>query len=634
MPGIFGARSRVPHKHPDAIVEIMRENLSHQPWYTGLVESFGIQVLGALSTNPNFSRENHLACRPEATLLIEGTAITLDGTPIPDNAPDLAECLLNNYLRWGDDFVHHMGGHFNLVVLDHRDGRLQLVNDRLGFAHMYWYADDDIFIFAPELKAFLAWQGLDRTLNEASLASLLARECPFGTETLFSSIQMLAPASRLVFSEEGVQVHRYWRPEPRPEGNRSTDSWLDEAETLYRRSFEKRLPENWDDRVILPLSGGLDSRLLLWQARGQGNNLDLFTHGQKDCTDAIIAGKVASELGLGHRHHLIEMNPDWAGENGRRAVWLNDGQLNLRNATLVGISEELKPGPLPFLNGIIGAHMSLGTGGFVSPKEIVHIGEEDVLRQKVLDYSGVSSGSIFLEEMMAPDTAARMKQLAADQAWRSFDDFRHIELFGDQKMLHTNCNPGRRMQGTVDVHRYFFHDLLPFVDEDLHDMWLRIPLKLRLNNVLYKELYRRRIKNLAAVPWSYTNLNLYATDEENAAALDRRMKSLKRQKWLRKYSLGLINIRNRDAYNHRETWLRKNREFRNLMIGTLSDIQCSGCELFDQGKINRMFQRFDQGRDYLFRPLMQVATVVIWFDLFMKKDQPCAGLKSLTEKQV
>lgn len=627
MPGIFGAAARIPAHSPRPVMELMRQSLLHQPWYAGVTESLGQLAIGALSTNPSFKRENHLAQRPEALLLMEGTAVTIDSEHVPDDAADLAQRLLAVYLESGDDFTLRIGGHFNLLVADHRTGTLQLINDRNGFAPLYYYLDDEIFLFAPELKAFLAWEGLDRTLNEASFAAFLSTECPFGTETLFSEVKMLPPASRLVFDGDGIKVHSYWRPQPQPEEGRSTDDWLDEAQYLYKRSLEKRIPAGWQGKVILPLSGGLDSRLLFSNTRAYGKQMEIFTHGQPGCTDAVLASKAAEVMGASEQYHRMDMDPDWMGEHARQAVWLNDGQLNLRNATLIGISKKLNPRPEPFLNGIIGAYMSLGVGGLVKDDELGHIDDEDELRKRVLAYTRVEAGASSLADLMPEDQAARFRDLACDQAWQSFDSVRHVELFGDQKVLHYNGTLGRRMQGTVDVYRYFFHDLLPFVDEELLALWLRIPLELRRGNKLYKELYCRRMKTLAAVPWSYTGLDLFATKEENSAGVARRMKWLKCRDLVRKFSMGKINLSNSEAYNHRELWLRKNRKFRTLMSETLGNVDSSHCHLFDQGKIDRLFKRFDQGRDYLFRPLMQVATVVLWHELFLNEKHPSAGLR-------
>ena len=72
MPGIFGAVAKAPQHTPLAVAEIMRQSLTHEPWYGGVMESFGQRVVGALSTNPFFNQANHLAQRPEALLLVEG----------------------------------------------------------------------------------------------------------------------------------------------------------------------------------------------------------------------------------------------------------------------------------------------------------------------------------------------------------------------------------------------------------------------------------------------------------------------------------------------------------------------------------------------------------------------------------
>ncbi len=633
MPGIFGGAAIQTGLQPGAIVELMKQMLTHQPWYSTFLKTQGSSSLGAVSNNPHFSRANHFACRREADLLIEGTAMTLDGAAIADDHPELASQILNAYCESSDDFVHRLGGHFNLAVRDHRNGHLHLINDRSGFAHLYFYKDDEVFLFGPELKVFLAWENFNRNLNEASFASLLTRECPLGTETLFEEVQMLGPGSHLVFDGTGVQVKRYWQPETQPETNRSDEDWLQEAAYLYQRAVDKRLPNSSQGRILLPLSGGLDSRLLGWHASKFKDCLEAFTHGQPDCTDAVISKKSAAALGIENKHHLVSMNPDWAGTHGRQAVWLNDGQLNLRNATLVGISEELTPGPVPFLNGIIGGCMSLSTGDFVGSDDLSEITSEDELRQRVLTYTGMKSGAVFLQKLMSDSQAESMKEQAFVQAWNSFQDYRHIPLFGDQKVLHINMNMGRRMQGTVDVHRFYFHDLLPFVDEELHALWLRIPLEKRQGGWLYQEFFRRHMPEMARVPWSHTGLDLYASDTENEAALGKRMQRLEQQKLLKKLTFGLYNPRNRHAYNHRETWLRKNKAFRRLMLETLGNSGGTGCSWFDQKRINRTFQKFDQGRDFLFRPLMQAATVIIWHDLFLREVHASAGLYSQRKKR-
>lgn len=633
MPGVFGAIAVRKHRDPRPVADSMQNLLVHQDWYATVLDQRDNVTLGAVSTNPWFRETSNLAQRPEARLIIEGTAVTIDGQPVPADADDLADRLLNVYLEDAEGLPRRLGGHFNLVVQDWRRDCIQLINDRVGFAHMYWYADNDVFLFGPELKSFLAWSDFDRTVDEGSFGAFLVSQCPLGTRTLFQKVSMLAPATRLTWSNGEVSIDRYWRPEPQPETGRDIDDLLDEAMTLYERSISKRIAASWNERVVIPLSGGLDSRLLVWLLRSHGDRLDLYTHGQDGCTDAVYGREAAEAVGVAEQHKVVTIDPDWAGENARRAVWLNDGQLNLRNATLIGISETVGPQAVPFLNGIIGPHMSLGVGGFVKPEDLRPITDEDELRSAVIANMGMGKSLAFLRSIMAADQADRMSSLAQEQAWESFDDYRHIESFGDQKILHINANFGRRMQGTVDVHKYFFHDLVPFADDELFQLWLRIPMRDRMGNGLYQEMYRRRIPELAAVPWAQTGLGLFATEAELQAAAKARANRRQRQTALRKFSFGLINLQAKDSYNHREVWLRKQTAFRRVVRDTLSDVNATGCDWLDQQAVDGLFRKFDRGADHLLRPLMQVATTVIWHDQFLGHSEHQRSLGDLTSAE-
>lgn len=626
MPGLFGVIAKQAERNPAAIFEQMQTLLKHKPFYQSLAFRQGTAALGGFSTSPWFRASARQASRDNITLMIDGTAMTLDGVHLPSDSPDMASRLLDAYLQRGDDFIGQVGGHFNLVILDSAAQRLQVVTDRLGFAHLYWYADDQVLMFGPELKTFLAWQGFDRSVDEGSLAMVLAKECPYGTRTLFRQASLLAPGTRLLLDNGKVTVSRYWQPEPAPV-ERPVDDILEQGLALFQRSIEKRIPHGWQGRVLLPSTGGLDSRLLAWLMRHQGPGLEMYTHGQPDCTDYVIARQVASTLHLQDQHRLVPMNPDWAADHARDAVWLNDGQLNMRNATLIGVSEAVGAEPVPFLNGIIGQHMAIGVGSFVKPEEVAPINDVDILRRKVLGFCGANNAENLFPMYMKEERIAAMSSAAREHAWDAFQPLRHIELYGDQKVIFINQTMGARMQGTVDVHKYFFHDLLPFVDDELMQFWLSIPLQQRLGHTLYKEMYRRHLPDLARIPWAETGKNLFAAEHEAEASVDKRMRKMERNQRITRYSLGLINPRDRDAYAHRETWLRKNKAFRGLVTDLLADVDRSGCDYFDQEKVDRLFKGFLRGRNYWFKPVLQVASVLLWHDLFIKNPPKGAALQ-------
>ncbi len=626
MPGLFGIIAQQREKSPAAIFERMQTLLRHQPFYGSTSLALPNAAVGIYSTSPWFKPSARLATKNQVTLMIEGTAITIDGTPLANDTADIAPLLLDAYFQYGSEFIHRVGGHFSMAILNAGTGRLEVITDRMGFSHVYWYADHDVFMFGPELKAFLAWEGFDRSIDEGSLAMVLAKECPYGTGTLFKNVRMLAPGTRVVFDHGTTQVSRYWTPEPAPV-ERSTDAILEQALALFQRAIEKRIPSSWQGRVLLPTTGGLDSRLLAWLMRDHGANLELYTHGQPDCTDYVIAHQIAGALNLDQQHRLLPMNPDWAADYAKEAVWLNDGQLNMRNATLIGVSKSVGAEPVPFLNGIIGQHMAVGVGSFVKPADVAPLGDEAELRKRVLGFSGANNAAKLFPLYMKDELIPGMQSAAAEHAWAAYQPLRDIPLFGDQKVIFINQTMGARMQGTVDVHKHFFHDLLPFVDDELMNFWLSIPLEKRLGHTLYKEMYRRHIPDLAKIPWAETGKNLFAPEAEAEASLDKRMKRMERYQKITRYSLGFINPRDRDAYAHREMWLRKNKKFRSLVGDLLHDAGSSGIGYFDQQKVDLLFKGFLRGKNYLFKPVLQVASALLWHEQFIKNPPKGATLQ-------
>ncbi|MBU0740813.1 hypothetical protein KKG45_08285 [bacterium] len=630
MPGIFGVVALRPDRDASGIAGAMRGLITHQEWYRSCVSRRGGRVLGAVSVNPAFREETHLAADGDVRLLVEGTALTIDGRHVPDTAPDFARRLLEIYLADGDDFIHRVGGHFNLVIDDGRDGRLIILNDHLGFSQMHWYLDDQVFLFGPELKVCLAWRGVDLEVDRASVATFLAQECPFGDHTLLRRAKILMGGSRLVLRDGRASLERYWRPNFEAVEERSREDFGDEALSLYERSMAKRLPAD-AKRIVVALSGGLDSRLLLHLVRERGDDLQIFTHGQPDCDEYLIARQVVRTLGLEHRHELIEIRPAWYGEHARQAVWLNDGMCNARNAGLIGISAQLGPGPDPFLNGIIGPYLAIGSGHYIKPEDLVLIEDEEELRRNVLAFTGADRGSRTFDLFMAPDTAQEMRELARDQIWSTFQDFRRYPQFGIQKMMHLVQNTGRRMQTSVDVHKYFFHDLTPFVDTDLFDLYQRIPLPDKLQNPIYLDMYRRRVTDLARVPWSRTGHDLFADPRDVARTVDRRMKRLELNKLVRKLTRGRINPRSRVTYHDREAWLRKNKVYRDEITGVLSDVAASGCDFILQAKVDRLLSEFDKGKDWYFHNLMQIYTSLVWHEQFLRSAPRGCELRPLGE---
>ncbi|MGC9337871.1 MAG: hypothetical protein ACP5EQ_07240, partial [Candidatus Cloacimonadia bacterium] len=351
--------------------------------------------IGAISTVPFFNEFNNFIDDTEHLLCIEGNAITIDETLFFTESVQLARRVLEIYKKYHDDFVEHISGSFNVVIYNKHSNTLKIFNDHFGYSFLYYYLDKDVFIFGPEAKLFLHYNKFDKKLNEKAIASFLSSKVILGNDTFFEKIHLLPQASILEVKNGNVKIRTYWKPRYNPLDTKENSYFIDTAFELYRKALRKRLPSDKAEEIILPLSGGLDSRLLLGSISGDRPNIKIYTHGQRSCLDYKIAQKVASTLHRSHSHELIEIDPEWIPAHAYETVWLNEGQADFTNGILLGIAKNIGMGKKTFINGIIGAHLSLGSLNFFSHDEIIQTRRIKNIHEKIFSTLGFSSHKFF-----------------------------------------------------------------------------------------------------------------------------------------------------------------------------------------------------------------------------------------------
>lgn len=125
---------------------------------------------------------------------------------------------------------------------------------------------------------------------------LLTRYVP-GPETIWAGVASTQPGEIVRLDDDGVTRRQYWEYCP---GVR-TDSPEDSL-TMLREGFEtalERLECVADGRpVVVPLSGGLDSRLLAAGLAARNHEVVGFTFGRSGHPDVEVSREVADRLGI------------------------------------------------------------------------------------------------------------------------------------------------------------------------------------------------------------------------------------------------------------------------------------------------------------------------------------------------
>ena len=341
MPGIVGIISQRPSEQYDALVKSMVNCLMHEPFYTN--GTLGNEELGLWSgwachkgafgdCLPIWNEKKDICLLFSGEDFTDQTDIGALGTRGHDLGSDDAGYLVHLYEEMGCEFLEKLNGWFSGVLLDLREQKVVLFNDRYGVNRIFYHEDASGFYFSSEAKALLKILPRTRQLNLRSLGELVSCEAVLENRSLFSGISLLPAGSSWVFSRgEPVKKKAYFKQE----------AWESQPE-LSEGDFYEKLKETWTrvlpkyfhgkQSVGLSLTGGVDSRMILaWAPRLPGT-LPCYTWGGKyrDCADVKIARRAAKLCQQPHNTILVDGEfLSQFHDLAERAVYISDGSMDV-----------------------------------------------------------------------------------------------------------------------------------------------------------------------------------------------------------------------------------------------------------------------------------------------------------------
>ena len=177
------------------------------------------------------------------------------------------EVLLRLFAVYGRKCLELLDGMFAFAIWDNIEKKLFCARDRFGEKPFYFYFNDDLLIFASEMKSIGAYLG-KLELNLEVLQKYLDGSYKFDDiQTPFQMIHSLPPSYCMTINSEGLVKERYW------EIDLSKKLLLENDEAYYSRFNELFMESvNYRLRSDVPvgssLSGGLDSSTVVGAMAG------------------------------------------------------------------------------------------------------------------------------------------------------------------------------------------------------------------------------------------------------------------------------------------------------------------------------------------------------------------------------
>jgi asparagine synthase (glutamine-hydrolysing) len=225
------------------------------------------------------------------------------------------ETILHAYAMWGPNMVNRLDGMFSIVIYDKRAESLFLFRDRVGKKPLFYYEDDDLFVFASEIKGMLKHPVVQarKKINTQAIYQFLHLGYIPQPNSIFESIKKF-PAGHWGIKkiDDRLKVRAFWSElktlsrvkNSRP---RSPESYKAELEIKLSAAVQKRLIS--DVPVGAFLSGGTDSSLVTaFAAQHHSGRLKTFNIGFRDAKfdERTYAERVARHLNTEHETHLLE----------------------------------------------------------------------------------------------------------------------------------------------------------------------------------------------------------------------------------------------------------------------------------------------------------------------------------------
>ena len=423
---------------------------------------------------------NHMVIKFEQDKIFEEDddfIVVLDGVILNkinlDKRHDWYQTIISLYIEKGDTFFNDFRGSFSGILHDKKKRRTIIFSDHIGTKFLYYSLLDNGTIICSSMIRYVydyfKMNHITYSLSIESAYLLLTYGYMLGNRTLCNKIFKITPGCYLVIENGKIEEKRYCLLSNEPDYSLSERDAIDLYDSEFRRAvklqFEKDREYNY--RHLVALSGGLDSRMTTWVAHELGYTEQLnYTFSQSDYWDEIVPKQIARDI----KHEWIFK----ALDNG---LWLYDideiTNLTGGNVLYYGLAH----------NNSLLKNLDISRYG------IIHSGQ----------LGDVVMGTFY--DAPNPNLKFSIGDGAYSKKYVNKTNNVILEEYDNQeisKFYHRGFS-GTNNGQLVDM--LYSETYSPFMDWDLMNNILTVPVKYRFNHQLYKKWILSKYPKAAKYVW-------------------------------------------------------------------------------------------------------------------------------------
>ncbi len=413
------------------------------------------------------------------------------------NSTSDTEVLVEGLAQYGPKFFERLNGMFAVGAYSTEENAIYLSRDRYGVKPLYYWFTGNELVFASEIKAIIAHPKYKRGINLSALNEYFTFQNMFTFQTLFKDVWMLPPANTVrVDSESKYVKHQSWWDFDfsNTDESMSFQDAKEETERLFKQAVARQMAA--DVPVGSYLSGGMDSGSIAAIASQHVPRLTTFTCGFD------MSEVTGVEANYDERRDAEMMANAFKTEHYEQVI--NAGDLSWSLPKVVHHLEDLRVGmsyPNYYISRLASKFVKVclqGTGGdelyggypWRYYRVFDSLNQQDFFDQ----YYGFWQRLVSDEEkssLFQPDVVAQMDLNEPRKVFERVFTF-NKKLKYDTPEDHINNSlyfeiktflPGLLLVGDKLSMANGLEERFPFLDNDLVDFAMKVPVKHKLANL-------------------------------------------------------------------------------------------------------------------------------------------------------
>ena len=192
------------------------------------------------------------------------------------------EVLLQLYISDKEKCLEQLDGEFAFAIYDSQNEELFLARDRFGIKPLYYYKDDERFVFGSELKALMSFD-IPKVIDKTALQLYFHLNYIPSPYSIFENVKKLESGTFMKVNLKGITEEKKYYLIPYSSELKNIPTY-ESAQKTFKSLLESSVQQRMIADVPLGtfLSGGIDSSIITAIAAQNTKHLNSFSIGFKD----------------------------------------------------------------------------------------------------------------------------------------------------------------------------------------------------------------------------------------------------------------------------------------------------------------------------------------------------------------